>query len=100
MGCDKSHADIARQHREELLALAREAALDDRVADADRYGELAWRLTTRHQLGASDELKRRVCRGCHAYLVPGETARVRIEAGKVSTTCEACGRVRRVPLEE
>lgn len=98
-GCRKSHADVARQRRSELLDLAREAALADRLPDADRYGELAWRLTTRYELAASDRLKRRVCRNCHAYLVPGETARVRVEAGSVSTTCEACGRVRRIPLE-
>lgn len=97
--CGRSHAEVARQRRAELLELAEEAALEDRLSDADRYGELAWRLTTRYQLAASDELKRRVCRNCHAYLVPGATARVRIETGKVSTTCERCGRVRRVPLD-
>lgn len=99
-GCSKSHAEVARQRRAELLELAREAALEGRASDAARYGELAWRLTTRYQLGASQELKRRVCRECRAYLVPGETARVRLEGGKVSTTCTTCGRVRRVPLDE
>lgn len=82
------------------MSLAREAALEDRLADASRYGELAWRLTTRYQLGASDRLKRRVCRGCHTYLLPGESARVRLEGAKVATTCLSCGRVRRIPLEE
>lgn len=98
--CGKSHAEIARQHRDELLELAEEAALKDRFPDADRYGELAWRLTTRHQLGASDELKRRVCRSCHSYLLPGTTARVRLEGGSVTTTCLSCGRQRRIPLDD
>lgn len=97
--CSKSHAEVARRRRRELLELAREAALEDRLADAGRYGELAWRLTTRYQLAASDELKQRVCRGCQSYLLPGETSRVRIEAGAVSTTCLDCGRVRRIPLD-
>lgn len=99
-GCGKSHAEVARQRRSDLLELAREAALEGRLDDASRYGELAWRLTTRYELAASDRLKRRVCRNCHTYLVPDDTARVRIEAGSVSTTCEACGRVRRIPVDE
>lgn len=98
-GCSKSNAEIARRHRDELLELAEEAALTERLDDADRYAELAWRLTTRHQLQASDELKQRVCRECKSYLLPGLSARTRLEAGKVSTTCLSCGRVRRVPLD-
>jgi ribonuclease P protein subunit RPR2 len=94
-----SKAEVARQRRQRLLELAREAALDGRVEDASRYGELAWRLTTRYTLDASDELKTRVCRECHAYLLPSKTARTRIEAGKVSTTCLSCEATRRVPLD-
>jgi ribonuclease P protein subunit RPR2 len=97
--CRKSHADVARQRRSDLLELAREAALDGRLDDAGRYGELAWRLTTRYQLEASPELKQRVCRNCKAYLLPGETVRVRVEASSVSQTCTSCGRVRRVPVD-
>jgi ribonuclease P protein subunit RPR2 len=98
--CRKSHAEVARRRRSELLDLAREAALADRLPDADRYGELAWRLTTRYELEASPRLKRRVCRNCRAYLVPDRTARVRIQGGSVTTVCEACGRERRIPLDE
>lgn len=94
-----SNADVARRRRQQLLSLARKAALDDRLSDADRYAELAWRLTTRYQLDASDELKQRVCRGCKAYLLPGETARVRVQGGSATTTCTACGRTRRIPLD-
>lgn len=90
--------EIARERIERLLELAEVAALDGRLDDAARYGQLAWRLTTRHRLPVEDELKQRVCRGCKRYLLPGRTARTRIEGGKVSTTCERCGRVRRIPL--
>lgn len=98
--CDRSHTGVARRRRAELLSLAREAALDDRLSDASRYGELAWRLTTRYQLEATDRLKRRVCRGCFTYQLPGVTARFRLEGGSVSRTCLECGRVRRIPVAD
>ncbi len=95
---DRPHAKVAKQRVDRLLDLAEHAALEGRFEDADRYAELAWKLTTRHTLEATNELKARVCRGCKRYLLPGKTARTRITEGKVTTTCQACGRTRRVPL--
>lgn len=92
--------EVARERVQRLLGLAEEAALEDRLEDARRYGAMAWRLTTRHTLDAPDRLKARVCRSCHAFWLPGETARVRVTGGKVSTTCTACGNVRRVPFTD
>lgn len=90
---------MARERVQRLLELAEAAALEGRMEDADRYAELAWRVTTRYVIEPTVRLKARVCRGCKAYLLPGETARVRVTQGKVSTTCLACGRVRRRPLD-
>jgi ribonuclease P protein subunit RPR2 len=42
-------------------------------------------------------LKRRYCRRCNSYLVPGVTGRVRIYRGRVIITCLNCGWHRRVP---
>jgi ribonuclease P protein subunit RPR2 len=36
------------------------------------------------------DLRRRFCRRCSAYLVPGSTLRVRLHRGKVVTTCLRC----------
>lgn len=81
-----------------LLDLAEEAALDGRLEDADRYGRLAWKVTTRLTLTPSNELKQRVCRACKRYLLPGVRARVRTTGTKVSITCKACGTTRRIPF--
>ncbi|PWR76109.1 ribonuclease P protein component 4 [Methanospirillum stamsii] len=43
-------------------------------------------------------LKRRYCRVCKTYLVPGKTGRVRIDRGRVIITCLSCGWHRRFPL--
>lgn len=90
--------EVARDRVDRLLELAEQAALDDRLSDASRYGQLAWRLSTRHELPIDDVLKVRLCRSCKAYLLPGRSARVRLEGGKISRTCLACGEVRRRPL--
>ncbi|HOW05511.1 ribonuclease P protein component 4 [Methanospirillum hungatei] len=42
-------------------------------------------------------LRRRYCRRCNAYLVPGVTGRVRIYRGRVIITCLTCGWHRRIP---
>lgn len=44
------------------------------------------------------ELKRRYCRKCHSYLVPGVTGRVRIYRKRVIITCLSCGWHRRFPI--
>lgn len=93
-------AEIARSRVQRLLELAEAAALKGRLDDASRYGALAWRVTTRYTLDAPARLKARVCRSCHAFWLPGETARVRVTGGKLSTTCTACGTVRRIPFTD
>lgn len=94
----RSHRTVARDRVQHLLDQARTAAGEDRPEDAARYGELAWRVTTRYNLTPAPRLKQEVCRACHAYLLPGRTLRVRATRGKISRTCLACGHVRRIPL--
>jgi len=45
-------------------------------------------------------LKRRYCRACKTYLVPGKTGRIRINRGRVILTCLSCGWHRRIPLDK
>ncbi len=64
-----------------------------------RYMEMAARLSSRYNVRMPPELKRRFCRSCHAYLVPGENCRVRTSPSQraVTITCLDCGRVSRHP---
>lgn len=69
---------------------------------ADRYGQLALKLSRKARLHYPDILKAKVCRKCGALMVPGETQRVRIRRkGKtklIIVTCLKCGYTRRYPL--
>lgn len=88
---------IASERVGRLVELGEEALRRGRPARADRYAELAWRIKLRYQLDASP-LQGRVCRACHAYLLPGLSSRTRLTGGRVSTTCLRCGTTRRRPL--
>lgn len=89
---------IARERIRILFAEAEQAALEGRLDRADRYVELARRIGMRYQVPIPRELKPFVCRRCGAYLLPGETSRVRTRGTAVATTCLRCGHVRRVPF--
>jgi ribonuclease P protein subunit RPR2 len=91
---------IARDRVEVLFREAEEAALEGEVERANRYVELARRVAMRAQYALPSRYRRRVCEGCYAYLLPGETARVRLRGGTVSATCEACGTVNRYPIDD
>jgi ribonuclease P protein subunit RPR2 len=86
---------IARERIARLFHLAEAAALRGEAPRADRYALLAKRVGMRYTVPLGQPHRRRLCRGCGAYLLPGRTARVRATGGKVSTTCLRCGRVQR-----
>ncbi|HXW99273.1 MAG TPA: ribonuclease P [Methanomicrobiales archaeon] len=62
---------------------------------SDRCVDLARRIAMRQRVRIPRPLRRRFCRRCSAYLVPGSTLRVRVHRGKVVTTCIRCNAHRR-----
>ncbi|MBS7652655.1 MAG: ribonuclease P [Candidatus Bathyarchaeia archaeon] len=92
--------EIALQRIERLFCLAEEVYREN-PALAQRYVSLARRIAMRARLSLPREFRRRVCRGCGAFLVPGSSSRVRVRQRRephVSITCLRCGRVYRIPL--
>ena len=89
--------EIARDRIARLVELAHDALRAARPDRANRYAELAWRIKTTYQMRGS-AIDGRVCRACHAFLLPGVSSRVRIRDGRRATTCLACGVVRRKVL--
>ncbi|MDI9644756.1 MAG: ribonuclease P [Candidatus Verstraetearchaeota archaeon] len=94
--------DLARQRILRLFALAVETIHTD-PALANRYVEIALRISMRTRVRIPKELKRNLCRGCNSLLYPGITSRVRISASRsphLSVTCLNCGSVRRYVLNK
>ena len=99
-------ADTTRRSGSRRLARERIAILCARAAEfypenpawSNRCVELARKIGMRHRVRIDRPLKRRFCRRCSVYLVPGANARVRIYRGRVIVTCLACGHRSRYPV--
>jgi len=85
---------LARERIEVLFDRAREF-FPDNPAASDRCVDLARRIAMRQRVRIPREIRRRFCRRCSAYLVPGVTLRVRVRHGTVVTTCLRCSSRRR-----
>jgi ribonuclease P protein subunit RPR2 len=67
-------------------------------AKAHQLATQAHRLLLRSKAKLPAVLKRRYCKHCKAFWVPGSTVRVRLGKGNIVYTCLACRRIRRMPL--
>ncbi|OYT53907.1 MAG: ribonuclease P [Candidatus Altiarchaeales archaeon ex4484_2] len=86
---------IVLERIEVLFTEAGNAALEGDVDSADRYVLNARKLSSRNNVSIPRELKRRYCRYCYGYLLPGKSSRVRINSAKkrVEVKCLNCGRL-------
>ena len=89
---------LAAERVERLFELA-EGVFQVRPALADRYVQLAWHLATRYNLRFPPHMKRRFCRRCKSFWMPGVTCRVRTrpKPARIVITCLKCGRIVRLP---
>lgn len=88
--------EMARQRIKLLFNLAEECF--EKAPDlSNRYVLLAKKISMRHRIRMPRALKRRICKECGAFLVPGSNCRIRIRNDRVVTTCLACGMIMRIP---
>ncbi len=88
--------DMAEQRIRRLFELA-EKAYPERPDLAKRYAAIARRISMRHRVSIPRELKKRVCKKCGAFLVPGGNCRVRLDGRNAIITCLECGALKRYP---
>ncbi len=88
---------IALERMVVLFGLAEKEALQGHAPRARRYVDLARKIGMRYNVRVPPEFKRRFCKECLAYFVPGVNARVRVGRGRVVVTCLACGAIQRLP---
>jgi len=77
---------VARERIEELFKQAEKSSL----ALANRYVILARKLAMKYKVRILPPLKRRFCKHCYKYFIPGQTCRVRTKEGNVVYTCFNC----------
>lgn len=88
---------IAQERIAVLFQRAEGEAQGGNLGRADRYVELARRIGMRYNVGIPRHLRRRFCKGCHGYLLPGRTSTVRVRRGRVIVHCLRCGATQRIP---
>ena len=57
---------------------------------SDRYVQLARRIAMKYKVKIPHKFKRRFCKHCHSYLVPGKNLRVRTHKGHMVYYCLNC----------
>jgi len=88
---------IARERIALLFELAGEQS-GSHPELSNRYVELARRIAMRQRVRIERRFRRRFCRNCSSFLIPGKNTRVRIHDGRVTVTCLVCNTRRRYPL--
>ena len=89
--------EIARERIKILFQQAEEVFAKNKTL-ANRYVELAKKISQKVKVPIPLELKRRFCKHCFHYLQPGVNARVRTRGGKVIISCLDCKNFKRIPL--
>lgn len=95
----KQQKKIASRRIGKLFTMAEENALVGKLSLADRYVELARKISMRNLTPIKKEYKRRFCKHCYSYLLPTVTCRVRINRGKLVVYCHNCKKYMRIPLK-
>ena len=94
MNREKQKENLKKKAEEQIRELFRQAESAGQKL-ADRYVKIAWGISTKTKTSIPTELKRRFCRKCLSYLVPGKNCRVRVSKGKVVYFCNNCRSFRR-----
>lgn len=67
---------------------------------ANRYVKLAREISMKFKVKIPRELKRKFCKHCYHYLVPGKNCRVRIYKSRVIYYCFDCKKFMRFVLKK
>ena len=73
----KLFKQIAAERINELFRQA-DIRFKSNPALSDRYVEIARKIAMKYKVRIPRELKRRFCKHCHKYIVPGANCRVRL----------------------
>ena len=95
----KIQKTIAKNRINKLFLLAEKYALSGRLNLANRYVDLARKISMRYLVPMPKEFKRCFCKHCYQYMLPHVTARMRIHRGKLVIYCHNCKNYTRIPLK-
>ena len=94
----KKQKDIAKE-RIAILFKQAESRFKENKSLANRYVTLARKLAMKVKIRMPKEHKRKFCKHCYKYLMPGENSRIRTKEGKVIISCFECKKFTRIPMK-
>ena len=96
----KIQKSIAKKRIINLFNLADEKALSGDINLANRYIEIARRISMRNLVRIPSDKKRKFCKHCYSYLLPDLNCRIRIHNKRVIIYCKNCNKFTRIPLKK
>jgi len=90
---------IAKKRIDKLFALAEKNALSQRLDLANRYVEIARKISMRNLVPIPRKFKRRFCKHCYSYLLPDSNCRIRIHRNRLIIFCKNCEKFTRIPIK-
>jgi ribonuclease P protein subunit RPR2 len=87
-----------RQSIAQLLSEADGAWKTGKKERSKRYAEMAMGLVKKHKVRLTDEQKRRFCRKCYSWWIPGDTVKLIFDKrhNVIRMKCAKCGYTRRL----
>ncbi|MFH1240640.1 MAG: ribonuclease P [Candidatus Diapherotrites archaeon] len=64
-----------------------------------RYVELARKIATRNRVRIPQELKKKFCKKCGAFLKQGVNSKIRVTKSYLCVTCKECENVKKISLK-
>ena len=95
----KGQNTIARNRIKKLFVLAEEKALSGNFTLANRYVNIARRISMRNLVPIQKEFKRKFCKHCYSFLLPDINCRIRLRDKKIIIYCKTCNRFTRFPIK-
>ncbi|MBT6773773.1 ribonuclease P [Candidatus Woesearchaeota archaeon] len=91
--------EIAKERVKILFQQAEEVFSKDKAL-AHRYVTLARKIAMKVKIRIPLELKRKYCKHCYKFLMPGVNSRIRTRDGKVIISCLECKKFTRIPIKK
>jgi len=95
----KIQKNIAKNRIIKLFTAAEYCALSGKLNLANRYVEIARKISMKYQISIPKDLKRCFCKHCYSFMLPNVTSRVRMNKGKIVFYCFKCKKYTRIPLK-
>jgi len=95
----KKQKEIAK---ERILSLFKQAEqiFSKNQTLANRYVTLGRKLAMKVRIRIPIELKRKFCKHCYKFLMPGKNSRIRTKNGKVIISCFECKKFTRIVIKK